>query len=324
MKKILLLHTGGTIAMEENNEGNGIRLSENHPLSGLQSQLQSIASIHSEEVFNLPSPHIGPKTVLELANYIRDRVAKERFDGVVITHGTDTLEETAYMLELLSPCQQPIVLTGAMKPSNERGSDGPNNVISAVRVAACQEAVNLGVVVVMNDEIHSAKYVTKMHTSSVAAFESPLSGPLGIVIKNDVIFYHYPKRERAVSINEIEKKVHLLKLYSGIEYETLEWMEKMNLDGLVIEAFGSGNVPPEVVPFIKRLLKRHIPVVVVSRSVKGTVQGVYSYEGGGSQLQDLGVIFLKGLSGQKARIKLLLFLHETTSIPKLEKMLHEK
>ncbi len=320
MKKIWLIHTGGTIAMADHGSKNGIQISERHPLDLFQTELQAAASITVEQFSSLPSPHIGPETILDLSNHIRKRLASEEFDGIVITHGTDTLEETAYMLDLLKPCRQPIVLTGAMKSSNEWGADGPNNVLSAIRVAASLEANDSGAVVVMNDEIHAAKYVTKVHASSVAAFESPLIGPIGIVTKKDVLFFNHLKREISIPVQKLEKRVHLLKLYSGIEEEVLNHIEKMQLDGLVVEAFGLGNVPPILVPFFKRFMDRQISVVLVSRSLKGIVQGVYGYEGGGKQLEDLGVIFAKGLTGQKARIKLLLALHQTNAFDELKRM----
>lgn len=318
MRKILLIHTGGTIAMAENEQNGGIKLSEEHPLVSFQTHLNSIASITTEHFSNLPSPHIGPETVVELSKHIQKRLSNEKFDGIVITHGTDTLEETAYMLELLSPCKHPIVLTGAMKSSNELGADGPNNLLSAVRVATCSETEHLGVVVVMNDEIHAAKYVTKMHTSSIAAFESPLAGPVGIVTKLNVIFFNKPKPDVQLPVRQIKKRVHLLKLYSGVDHVVMETIERMKLDGLVVEAFGQGNVPPIIVTTVKRLIANNIPVVVVSRSLNGVVQPAYGYEGGGKQLEDLGVIFSKRLTGQKARIKLLFALHKTNEINKLK------
>ncbi|MFA8437974.1 asparaginase [Pueribacillus sp. YX66] len=318
MKKILLIHTGGTIAMAENEQEGGIQLSEKHPLVSFQANLKSLALITTDQFSNLPSPHIGPETVLKLSNHIQKRMSQEKFDGIVITHGTDTLEETAYMLELLSPCKQPIVLTGAMKSSDELGADGPNNVLSAVRVATSNKAKHLGVVVVINDEIHAAKYVTKVHTSSVASFASPLVGPIGIVTKQKVILFHNQKSEAHLPVQQIDKRVYLLKLYSGIDNVVMEAIEAMKLDGLVIEAFGQGNVPLVVVPTIKRLIANNIPVVIVSRSLDGVVQPSYSYDGGGKHLQDLGVIFSKGLTGQKARLKLLFALHKTNNMNELQ------
>lgn len=318
MKKILLIHTGGTIAMKENEEKT-VQLSEEHPLLAFQKQFDVPATIITKLFANVPSPYIGPNMVLELVNFIKSCVTQYDIDGIVITHGTDTLEETAYTLDLIAPFKQPIILTGAMKSSTELGSDGPGNLLSAIRVALHPKAEQIGVAVVMNDEIHAPKFVTKIHTSSVSAFESPLTGPLGIVTKNDVVFFYTPEKEKPISVTHIEKRVHLLKLYSGIDDETMKFIETMPLDGLVIEAFGQGNVPQSIVPSIERMLTNNIPVVIASRSVRGIVEPVYGYEGGGKHLEQLGCIFSKQLSGQKARLKLLFALHHTTDLKELRK-----
>lgn len=323
MKKILLIHTGGTIAMKENEEST-VQLSDEHPLASFDKHITLPVKIETKQFTNLPSPSIDPNIVIDLANFIRTNVSEKNYDGIVITHGTDTLEETAYLLELLSPCEQPIILTGAMKSSTELGSDGPGNLLSAIRVAIHPDAHQLHVAVVMNDEIHAAKFVTKVHTSSVSAFESPLTGPAGIVTKQDVIFYYQPKKEDPISVKTIEKRVHLLKLYSGINDEIMKHIEAMNLDGLVIEAFGSGNVPSSIVPSLRRMIANNLPVVIVSRSLKGVVQPVYGYEGGGKQIENLGCIFARNLTGQKARLKLLLALHHTSDLHKLRQFFEKK
>lgn len=316
MKKILLIHTGGTIAMKEN-EDKTVQLSEEHPLFAFQKQLDVPATIITKQFANVPSSYIGPSMVIDLAKFIQKHLSQEDVDGIVVTHGTDTLEETAYMLELLSPCKQPIILTGAMKSSTELGSDGPGNLLNAIRVAIHPDAKQLGVAVVMNEEIHAAKYATKVHTSSVSAFESPLTGPVGIVTKQDVNFYCIPKKEKPIPVTQIEKRVHLLKLYSGIDEETMKQIEKMNFDGLVLEAFGLGNVPLAIVPSIERMLANDIPIVIASRSIRGIVEPVYGYQGGGQHLKQLGCIFSKRLIGQKARLKLLFALHHTTDLQEL-------
>lgn len=320
MKKILIVHTGGTIAMKENQAGS-VSIEREHPLSSFQERLASLASITTEHFSQLPSVHISPQIVLDVAKKIKNLKEKEQFDGVVITHGTDTLEETAYMLDLLFPPDYPIVLTGAMKSSNELGSDGPSNLIAAVRVACSDEASGMGVLVVMNDEVHSAKYVTKTHTSSIAAFESPQNGPVGIVTKKGVFFFYKPLSEENYFIETIEKNVLLLKAYSGMGAELFEAIEqKIKVDGIVIEAVGQGNIPPRIVPSLEKMIANDIPIVLVSRSQKGFVQPVYDYEGGGKQLKKKGVIFSNGLSGQKARLKLLIALHTTNDFNQLEKI----
>ncbi|MFB1050473.1 asparaginase [Paraliobacillus sp. JSM ZJ581] len=309
MKNILLIHTGGTIAMSEDQETGAVSTTASNPLIEGQALIKQFAKIEERVLYHLPSPHITPNHMLEIGKYIESRIGE--FDGVVITHGTDTLEETAYFLDLYIETKKPIVITGAMRSSNEIGSDGLYNLNCAIRVATVDESFEKGVLVVMNDEIHTAAYVTKTATSNVATFQSPQFGPIGMITKQDIYFYHKWISYEKYECEQISKQVPLLKAYAGMDKGLFEALLEMNIDGLVIEGFGQGNLPPEMVDPLKKLLNNHIPVVLVSRSFKGVVQPTYSYLGGGKQLHDMGIIFAKRLNGQKARIKLLMVLEST-------------
>ena len=179
-KNILLIHTGGTISMNMNAETGAVLPNKQNPLIKEHETLSKYANIIEMEAFNLPSPHITPIEMLALRNMIMEQAHKYSLDGVVITHGTDTLEETAYFLDLTTRYNFPIVLTGAMRSSNELGADGVYNLVEAVRVACEEKAREKGVLVVMNDEIHSAFNITKTSTSSVNTFQSPQYGPIGL------------------------------------------------------------------------------------------------------------------------------------------------
>ncbi len=275
-----------------------------------------------EDVFYLPSPHMTPKEMLVLQQLIDKRAEVDQIDGVVITHGTDTLEETAYFLNITVQANIPIVVTGAMRSSNELGSDGLYNFLSAVKVASSDEAKGKGVLVVLNDEIHCATNVTKTHSSNVATFQSPQYGPIGIVTKRGVMFHQALLHNECYKVDAITKNVVLLKAYAGMDDTLLSAIENLQVDGIVIEALGQGNVPPTIIPSLKRLIDKGVPIVLVSRCFNGIVQDVYSYEGGGKQLKDLGAIFTNGLNGQKARLKLLVALEVTTSIPDIRNMFH--
>lgn len=168
-KTILLIHTGGTISMAMSAEG-AVMPNKENPLMKESNKLASLASIIEIEAFNLPSPHITPKEMLLLRNLILEQIDAQPIDGVVITHGTDTLEETAYFLELTMNLAIPIVLTGAMRSSNELGADGIYNLVEAVRVAVDEEARDKGVLVVMNDEVHLAVNTTKTSTVNVLLY----------------------------------------------------------------------------------------------------------------------------------------------------------
>lgn len=322
MKKILIIHTGGTIAMEENKQTGGVNTKETHPLEETITELSDVAEIISKNYVNLPSPHITPIHMLELAKFIKEQTESDSYDGLVITHGTDTLEETAYVLDLVLETHIPVIVTGAMRSSNEHGSDGPYNLISSVKVACDQQSLGKGVLVVFNDEIHAAKNVTKTHTSNIATFQSPQYGPIGIVTKRGVLFHHTPLQSSRFQVNHFSKKVILLKAYAGMD-GSLIISAAENADGLVIEALGQGNLPPATVPAISDLISRGIPVVLVSRCFNGIAQDIYSYEGGGKHLKELGVIFSNGLNGQKARLKLMIALENTSSAEKLQQLFLE-
>ncbi len=320
MKNILILHTGGTIAMKEDKQTGSVKQGNEHPLLETFTELSKIAKITVEEVFQLPSPHITSREMLLLKKRIELAESSDNIDGVVLTHGTDTLEETAYFLDLTVNTSIPIVLTGAMRSSNEVGSDGPYNLISSVRVAASDQARDNGVLVVLNDEIHTAKNATKTHTSNIATFQSPQYGPVGIVTKRGVFFHHTPKNYEKYEVDKITKKVMLLKAYAGMDSSLLDALKNMDIDGLIIEALGQGNLPPTMLSGVKALLHENIPIVLVSRCFNGIVQDVYSYEGGGKHLKELGAIFSNGLNGQKARIKLMISLEQTKDLQELQEL----
>ncbi|WP_446935557.1 asparaginase [Lysinibacillus fusiformis] len=309
-KTILLIHTGGTISMAMSAEG-AVMPNKENPLMKESNKLNSLATIIEIEAFNLPSPHITPKEMLQLRNLIMEQTTATQIDGVVITHGTDTLEETAYFLELTTNLAIPIVLTGAMRSSNELGADGIYNLMEAIRVAVDDEARDKGVLVVMNDEVHLAINTTKTSTSSVNTFQSPQYGPIGLITKSRILFHHAPIRRQYVDINNLSKRVAMLKVYAGMEEDLLDVVLACKYEGVVLEGLGQGNVPPSVVKGIESLIQRNIPVVLVSRCFNGIAEGVYGYIGGGKMLEDLGAIFATGINGQKARLKLLIGLNTT-------------
>lgn len=304
MKNILALHTGGTISMSQNKDGE-VGLNEVNPLTKIEELFSDQLNLITEEIFNLPSPQITPKEMLFLKNRIQQAI-QDGIDGVVITHGTDTLEETAYFLDLTLPNDIPIVVTGAMRSSNEVGSDGLYNFESAIRVAMTPEAANKGVLVVMNDEIHSARFVTKTHTTNVATFRTPTFGPIGIVTNTEIEFFQELISTTTVDIDHVKSGVYLIKAYAGMDGTQFELLDNSVTKGLVIEALGAGNLPPQVLPSLASMIEHQIPIVLVSRCFNGVAEPVYNYDGGGVELQKMGVTFCQGLNGQKARIKLLI------------------
>ncbi|CDG01562.1 Putative L-asparaginase, type II [Clostridium chauvoei JF4335] len=227
-------------------------------------------------------------------------------DGVVITHGTDTLEETAYLLDLTLDTEKPVVITGAMRSSSELGYDGPFNLAASICTAISEESKGRGVLVCFNGELNSASEVTKANSMALNAFQTPNFGPIGIIDNNNVIFYRKTKKVCTYKIKEIIGDVALIKCVAGMNSDYIDFAIEKGSKGIVIEALGRGNVPPNMVPGIKRAINNNVPVIIVSRCFEGRVFESYGYEGGGKMLKDLGVIFGDTLPGQKARIKLIL------------------
>ena len=304
-KKILVLHTGGTISMQADSSGAVVTSSDN-PMNHVSNPLEGI-QVHTLDFFNLPSPHIKPKHMLALYQKIKEEAAN--YDGVVITHGTDTLEETAYFLDTMEVPHMPIVLTGAMRSSNELGSDGVYNYLSALRVASDDRAADKGVLVVMNDEIHAAKYVTKTHTTNVGTFQTPTHGPLGLIMKQEILYFKTAEPRVRFDLDHIQGLVPIISAYAGMTDELIDMLDLEQLDGLIIQAFGAGNIPKETAEKLESLLQKGIPVALVSRCFNGIAEPVYAYQGGGVQLQKSGVFFVKELNAQKARLKLLIALN---------------
>ena len=301
-KKILVLHTGGTISMQADDSG-AVVTSQENPMNHVSNPLEGV-EVHALDFFNLPSPHIKPKHMLALYQKIKEEA--NNYDGVVITHGTDTLEETAYFLDTMEVPHKPIVLTGAMRSSNELGSDGVYNYLSALRVASDDKAADKGVLVVMNDEIHAAKYVTKTHTTNVGTFQTPTHGPLGLIMKQEILYFKTAEPRVRFDLDSIQGLVPIIPVYAGMTEELLDLLPVDQLDGLIIQAFGAGNVPKETSRKLNTLIQAGLPIALVSRCFNGIAEPVYAYEGGGVCLQKAGVFFVKELNAQKARLKLLI------------------
>ncbi|MCM0462761.1 asparaginase [Staphylococcus aureus] len=307
MKHLLVIHTGGTISMSQD-QSNKVVTNDINPISLHQDVINQYAQIDELNPFNVPSPHMTIQHVKQLKDIILEAVTNKYYGGFVITHGTDTLEETAYLLDLILGIEQPVVITGAMRSSNEIGSDGLYNYISAIRVASDEKARHKGVMVVFNDEIHTARNVTKTHTSNTNTFQSPNHGPLGVLTKDRVQFHHMPYRQQALeNVNE-KLNVPLVKAYMGMPGDIFSFYSREGIDGMVIEALGQGNIPPSALEGIQQLVSLNIPIVLVSRSFNGIVSPTYAYDGGGYQLAQQGFIFSNGLNGPKARLKLLVAL----------------
>ncbi len=320
MKKILILSTGGTIEMQPDSRGLSISPLSKVDISSIE-VLQEV-EISFRKYLSLPSPHITPEIMADVARELRAVEKSKEFDGVVVTHGTDTLEETAFMADIYLEGTLPVVFTAAMRSSSELGVDGPRNIRSAVRVA-CTEKQNLGVTIVLNDEIHAAGRVTKTCTSNVSSFDSPGYGPLGFVDDDRVIYHRLPiwRMNLPEGPLVLENKVGLVRTAAGFGHDVIDFLVARGYSGIVVEAFGRGNVHPDTADAIARAVKSGIIVIITSRCHEGRVLGVYSYPGGGKDLKSRGVLLAGDMAGNKIRLFLMACLGRSMKKKEIKKML---
>ena len=312
---VAAVFTGGTIAISANKNTSVVPvLSGREILERVPEIRQYLPTMHVQvhDFATLPGPHISPEMMLTLADFVH--ALAEHSDGIVITHGTDSMEECAYFLDLTIGDHVPIVFTGSMHPSTDAAWDGGRNLVDALAVAASKEFRDMGTIVVMNGHIHAASEVTKMHTMRPDTFRSPDFGPLGTV---NTLALDEPRRSRAprnrVTVplvsNDVELPyIELIKTYTGMDDMLFVAALKAGAMGIVVEAMGQGNVPPGVVNGIARAREMNIPIVITSRCISGPVRPYYAYEGAGRELEKLGCVFAPYLNGQKARIKLMIAL----------------
>jgi len=320
-KNILIIFTGGTFSMKIDKETGGAipRYSGSELLDKIP-QAKKLANLICYDFGKYPGPHITPQLMLKLSKKITQLISKNNITGVVVTHGTDTLEETAYFLDLNVKSKIPIVVIGSMKNSSEPDWDGPQNLTDAIRVCLNKKCNGLGVLVCLNGEINAASEVTKTFTYEIDTFTSLDFGPLGYVKNNKIILNRLPRKLEKIYSTKINPKVDMLTVYAGMDEKFFKYSANSGAHGIVIEALGVGNVPPAAFKGIEYAIKKGIPIVLVSRCPAGETLDIYSYPGAGKHLNNLGVIFVEYLNGQKARIKLMLALGKTKNKKKLKKL----
>lgn len=318
-KKVAAIFTGGTISMKVDKRlSAAIPAMSSEEIMGMVTNIDRLAEIETVPFARIPGPHMSPELMLDLAKVVKETIARDDIEGVIITHGTDSLEETAYFLDLNIQSEKPVVVVGSMRNASELGYDGPSNLSAAICTAISPEARNRGVLVVMNNEVNAAREVTKTHTMSLDTFKSFSFGPLGIVDNDEVIFYRDMKRHGFILTDTIEPAVDLIKSVAGMDDKYINFCIENGTKGIVIEAMGRGNVPPLMLPGILKAIEMQIPVIIVSRCPMGRVLDSYGYEGGGKMLRNAGAIFGGDLNGQKARIKLILALAKYHSIEEIK------
>jgi len=306
---VALFALGGTIAMTQRS-GTGVSpaLSAADLLAAVPGLADAGAELRVHDVRNTPGASLSFTDVFELAASIASAL-EDGCAGAVVTQGTDTIEEVAYALDLLLPTDAPVVVTGAMRNPAMAGPDGPANVLAAIRVAASTQARGLGCLVVINDQIHAARWARKVHTASTGAFASPEHGPVGHLAEGRVhIPLRMPDRSPALAPDPGRAvRAGLVTVALGDDGTLIQAMAQ-HVDGVVVAAFGAGHVPAVVVPVLSTLAGR-IPVVLASRTGAGPVhQRTYNFPGSETDLLARGLIGAGHLDPLKARVLLHLLI----------------
>jgi L-asparaginase len=308
-KRILIVMLGGTISMT--NAGNGLvpTLSGEALLSPLSAYLTSDIEIAVENRTSVASPNLSFAVVRELAVSLPAKMRHSDICGVVVVQGTDTIEETSFLLDLLlAENSKPVVVTGAMRGADSLSPDGPANLLASIRVASEPASADRGVLVVLNEEIHAAAHVVKVSTSQVNAFSSPNGGPVGVLSEGAIHYFNNARLRANIPAScsaEREPPVALLKIGFSDDGRMLRILPRLGFEGTVIEAMGAGHVPGSLVPSIGEL-RRHMPVILASRTGSGFVHTkTYSYPGSETDLLSCGLFPSGHLNALKARILLM-------------------
>jgi L-asparaginase len=309
---IHLLFTGGTISMQRDEAAGGnVPTHGGEALVGLSPGLDAFGAYRIENWAMVPACHLGPERLWALRERVRQVAESGEVDGIVITHGTDTIEETAYLLDRTLAPTVPVAITGAMRTSSDGDWDGPGNLLAAAAVAASPASAGRGVMVVFHGKVFAGRSVVKFHATDPDAFAAPYAAPIGRVESGSVVYEAGPGGRRAPgqrpTPSALSARVALVPMTVGDTGSMLD-LARGEHDGVVVIAFGSGNLPPGAVPAIGRWIEEKKPVVIASRCPLGTVTPLYGFEGGGSRLVAMGAIPAGPRSPSQARMELMIAL----------------
>jgi len=327
LPNIVILATGGTIAGTGESSTGSSYTSGKVTIDAMIDavpNIRKLANLTGEQISNVGSQDMSVKIWLDLAHRINELLASDSVDGIVLTHGTDTQEETAYFLNLVVKSNKPVVLTGSMRPSTALSAEGPLNLYNAVAVAANPNAKGYGIMVVMNDEIHSAHSVKKMITTPVQTFMSPMYGLLGVVNFGDIIFFHKAHGRHTLnsefSVDSVKKlpRVDIVYACADMSPDLIDLLVKAGAKGIVVAGVGDGNMTTATLEAAKRATAKGIPVVRSSRVPIGVV-----LLNGEVNDKKYGTVASDELNPQKARVLLMLALLKKRSREDLQKLFLE-
>jgi L-asparaginase len=309
---VVLIATGGTIAMKIDPVKQApVPAISGEDLLATVPEASRYATLEVTNFSNIPSGYMDPGRWAALTRNVNATLARPEVAGVIVSHGTDTLEETAYWLDLTVDSDKPVILIGAQRNASESDFDGPRNLLNAIRIAVDSHSRGKGAVVAMNSQINAAREVTKTHTSSVETFKSGDFGFLGEVDFDRIIYGRSPLRRQHVPLKtDTLPSVEIVAMYGGADGSLVRAALDHGAKGLVIEALGWGNVNLPTFAAVKEAMARNIPVVITTRVPNGRVLPNYGFDGGGKTLRDAGAVMGDDLSPQKARILLMLLLQD--------------
>lgn len=309
LPRLSIASLGGTVSMQVDTVEGGVTptLDCEKQLS-LLPELRQMANLEVATLGMVPSASLGFVTLLEVLAWARGQI-EHGAQAVMLTQGTDTLEETAYFFDLLWPFDAPLVLTGAMRSASQPGSDGPANLLAAAQVALAQGSRGRGVLVVINDQIHSAARVRKVASLAMVAFESPGSGPLGEVVEGVACYYHQPSPREVLPLpHRLDHRVALLEACLDADTVLLQALPTLGYEGLVIAGFGAGHVSGAWAEMLGQLTP-HLPVVMATRTGRGpTALATYGFVGAEIDLQKKSLHMAGQLCPRKCRVLLWLLI----------------
>jgi len=312
LPKVLMVSLGGTITMTPGGPGGIVPTLTATDLIRSVPGIEAVAELEAASPMRVASASLPVDGLIELAAMLRERLAKD-VDGAVVIQGTDTIEETAWLLDLLVGGDKPVVVTGAMRGAAAPGADGPANLMASTIAAASPAASGLGALVVLNDQVHAARYVRKAHTALPSAFASPLAGPIGLVAEGRLSIFARPPRTAPVALPDDWRErdqppVALVRMALGDDGRLLKSLPALGYRGAVVEGMGAGHVPESVAPLFDALAAA-MPVVLASRAHAGPAfTKTYGYPGSEIDLLGRGLIPGGALGSLKARILLMLLL----------------
>jgi L-asparaginase len=317
--KILVVSLGGTITMTRGATGGITPTLSAADLVRAVPGIESVAEIEAVSLTSIPGASLSLNNLLELVALIERSAASGR-DGVVVIQGTDTIEETAFTPDLLVKNEAPVVVTGAMRGPEAAGADGPANLLAATIVAADPRAGRLGTLVVLNDEVHAARFVQKSHTALPSAFSSPIAGPVGLVAEGQALFHVLLTRRKSLAwdTQSVDRPVALIGMALGDDGRIMPSLSALGFRGAVLAAMGAGHVPASVAALVRDLVSA-MPVVLATRVQNGPVfSNTYGFPGSERDLLAAGVQSAGFLSPLKARLLLMLILRQVTERPQIE------